>query len=206
MYKVNRIIIVGGGSAAWLTAASLSHSTKCEIIIVDKEEGKPIGVGEATLIPFQAFMKQACGFKFEEWFNEIDATYKTGILFPGWGKNKRTVWHPFRMVPMTQPGEIHTEQAIGFHIDASKLVKFIQSKLRLKVIKSEVIKLDTKGLLLKNKQRLQADLFVDCTGFKSLLQQTPSITLKDRLVCDTAIAGHVSYQDSMDRKNSLCDF
>ena len=197
MYKVNRIIIVGGGSAAWLTAALLSHSTKCEIIIVDKEEGKPIGVGEATLIPFQTFMKKACGFKFEEWFDEIDATYKTGILFPGWGKNKRTVWHPFfewgnwRIAP---PGEMLPE-CTGLHIDASKLVKFIQSKLRLKVIRSEVIKLDTKGLLLKNKQRLQADLFVDCTGFKSLLQQTPSITLKDRLICDTAIAGHVSYQD-----------
>ena len=56
MYKVNRIIIVGGGSAAWLTAASLSHSTKCEIIIVDKEEGKPIGVGEGMTLDLQTLI------------------------------------------------------------------------------------------------------------------------------------------------------
>ena len=137
MYRVNRIIIVGGGSAGWLTAAFLSHNTDYEIIIVDKEDGKPIGVGEATLLNFKSFMAN-CGFKFEEWFEEIDATYKTGILFSGWGKNKRAVWHPFRSVPMAEPGEIRNEPT-GFHIDCGKLVKFIQSKLLLLVIRSEVI-------------------------------------------------------------------
>jgi len=195
MYKVNDIIIVGGGSSAWLTAAYLSHNSEFEITIVDKEEGKPIGVGEATLLNFKPFM-DACGFKFEEWFKEIDATYKTGILFPGWGKNKRAVWHPFQMNPIAQPGEIRPEQGTAFHVDCSKLVKFIQSKLSIATVRSEVIKLDTKGLLLKNKRRLNADLFIDCTGFKSLLQKTPLTILKDRLICDTAIAGHVSYQDT----------
>ena len=197
MYEVNRIIIVGGGSAAWLTAAFLSYNTDYEIIIVDKEDGKPIGVGEATLLNFKHFMDN-CGFKFEEWFREIDATYKTGILFPGWGKNKRTVWHPFppfQEVVMAQPQERYTNHVTGYHVDASKLVEFIQSKLLLKVIRSEVIELNTKGLLLKNKQQLQADLFIDCTGFKSLLQKTPLTTLEDRLICDTAIAGHVQYDD-----------
>ena len=193
MHKVNHIVIVGGGSSAWLTAAYLSHNSSFKIIMVDKEKGNPIGVGEATILNFGPFMAN-CGFKFEEWFEEIDATYKTGILFSGWGKNKRAVWHPFRSVPMAEPGEIRNEPT-GFHIDCGKLVKFIQSKLNLTVIKSEVIKLDTKGLLLKNKQRIEGDLFVDCTGFKSLLQETPLTLLKDRLICDTAIAGHVQYED-----------
>ena len=193
MHKVNNIVIVGGGSSAWLTAAYLSHNSSFKIIMVDKEKGNPIGVGEATILNFRPFMTN-CGFKFEEWFEEIDATYKTGILFSGWGKNKRSVWHPFRSVPMAEPGEIRNEPT-GFHIDCGKLVKFIQSKLNLTVIKSEVIKLDTKGLLLKNKQRIEGDLFVDCTGFKSLLQETPLTLLKDRLICDTAIAGHVQYED-----------
>ena len=194
MYKVNHIIIVGGGSSAWLTAAHLSSDSKLEITMVDKEEGTPIGVGEATLLNFKPFMDM-CGFKFEEWFKELDATYKTGILFSGWGKNKQAVWHPFRMNPMAHLGERTSESATAFHVDCGKLVKFLQSKLKIKVIKSEVIKLDAKGLLLKNNQRLQADLFVDCTGFKSLLQETPPTLLKDRLICDTAIAGHVQYQD-----------
>ena len=194
MYKVNDIIIVGGGSAAWLTAAFLSHNSKCKITIVDKEKESSLGVGEATVANFKPFMDN-CGFRFEEWFKVIDATYKTGILFPGWGKNKRAVWHPFQLNPMGQLGERDPSYPIGFHIDCHKLVKFIQSKLHLKVIKSEVIKLDKKGLLLKNQQQLQTDLFVDCTGFKSILQKTPVISLNDRLICDTAIAGHVQYDD-----------
>ena len=194
MYKVNHIIIVGGGSSAWLTAAFLSYNSRCEITMVDKEEESAIGVGEATVASFKPFMDQ-CGFKFEEWFKTIDATYKTGILFPGWGKNKKSVWHPFQLDPMAQLGERNPSHPIAFHVDCHKLVKFIQSKLHLKVIKSEVIKLDKEGLLLKNKQQLQADLFVDCTGFKSILQETPVTFLKDRLICDTAIAGHVQYND-----------
>ena len=194
MYKVNHIIIVGGGSSAWLTAAYLSRNSKLDITMVDKEEGKPIGVGESTLLNFKPFMDQ-CGFKFKEWFNALDATYKTGTLFPGWGKNNQAVWHPFQMSPMAHLGERSSETHTAFHVDCGKLVEFLQSKLKIKVIKSEVIKLDAKGLLLKNKQRLQADLFVDCTGFKSLLQETPLTLLKDRLICDTAIAGRVAYQD-----------
>ena len=194
MYEVNRIIIVGGGSSAWLTAAYLSRNSKLDITMVDKEEGKPIGVGESTLLNFKPFMDQ-CGFKFEELFNALDATYKTGTLFPGWGKNNQAVWHPFQMIPMAHLGERSSETRTAFHVDCGKLVEFLQSKIKIKVIKSEAIKLDAKGLLLKNKQRLQADLFVDCTGFKSLLQKTPLTTLEDRLICDTAIAGHVQYDD-----------
>ena len=194
MNPVHHIIIVGGGSSAWLTAAYLSHNTDFEITLVDKEEGKPIGVVEATLLSFRSFM-DSCGFKFEEWITEIDATYKTGILFPGWGKNKQTVWHPFQMDPMAAPGELNTENITGFHIDCHKLVTFIQSKISIEVIRDTVVRLDSDGLLLKSNKRLTADLFVDCTGFKSLLQETPSTILTDRLICDTAIAGHVSYQD-----------
>ena len=195
MDKVNHIIIVGGGSSAWLTAAYLSYNNSCRLTMVDKEHGKPIGVGEATLLNFQPFM-ESCGFKVEEWFDKINATYKTGILFPGWGKNGQSVWHPFVFgAYWPRPGELNKNNQNAFLIDCGKLVTFFQSKLNLEVIKEEVIRLDDEGLLLKNKKRLKADLYVDCTGFKSLLQKTEKIDLHDRLICDTAVAGHIPYKD-----------
>ena len=154
MYKVNHIIIVGGGSSAWLTAAYLASNNSCQLTMVDKEHGKPIGVGEATLLNFQPFM-ESCGFKVEEWFNEVDATYKTGILFPGWGKNGQSVWHPFVSgAYWPRPGELNKNNKNGFLINCGKLVTFLQSKLNLEVIKEEVIRLDDDGLLLKNKKNL----------------------------------------------------
>lgn len=95
----------------------------------------------------------------------------------------------------------------AYHIDASKLVLFLQEKLqnRVKVtsIKSEVIDVlrdsdshNVTELILKNGQHITADLYVDCTGFKAILNHNPDrVNLEGRLFCDTAIAGHVPYND-----------
>jgi tryptophan halogenase len=242
MEKINRVshvAIVGGGTSAWLTAALLSNKNKdLYITIIDKEVGNPVGVGEGTLLSFDKVMANA-GFEFCEWFREIDATAKSGILFPSWGKNKEAVWHPFMFAEFPdQETTLHncwskTQQydfrkyatsyydvsmnhdkvdvtaldGYAFHIDAGKLVTFIQKKLanRLRVtsIKSDVIEVfrDTEThnvteLVLKNGQHISADLYVDCTGFKAILNLKPDrVTLENRLFCDTAIAGHVPYED-----------
>ena len=77
------------------------------IEVIDKEHGSPVGVGEGTLLSFDAIMKK-CGFEVNDWFSEIDATYKSGILFPGWGdKDDDVVWHPFLFPEMHI---IHTTQ------------------------------------------------------------------------------------------------
>ena len=61
---VNRVVIVGGGSAGWLTAAYLVEKmpSQTEILLVDKKVSDPIGVGEATILNFKQFMYD-CGFK-----------------------------------------------------------------------------------------------------------------------------------------------
>lgn len=93
--KVQTVTIVGGGTSAWLTAAYLYHNHPAvDITIVDKEVGNSIGVGEATLLSFAPFM-QECGFAVDDWFAEIDAGYKSGILFTNWQQPGHTIWHPF---------------------------------------------------------------------------------------------------------------
>jgi len=85
--KVKKIVIVGGGTSAWLTAAYFNHNTsiETEIVVIDKEDGVPIGVGEATILSFKNFMDD-CGIGINEWFDRIDATFKTGIVFTNWLK------------------------------------------------------------------------------------------------------------------------
>jgi len=96
MFKdIKKIVIVGGGTSAWFAAAHMLKQIKnIKITLVDKEIGSPVGVGEGTLLYFDKFLR-TCGFVTEDWFNEIDATFKSGILFPKWSKDKDLVWHPF---------------------------------------------------------------------------------------------------------------
>lgn len=242
MEKINRVrhvAIVGGGTSAWLTAAMISHKIPdMNVTIIDKEVGTPVGVGEGTLLSFDKVM-QNCGFNFYDWFPAIDATAKAGILFPGWGKNREAVWHPFMFAEFPeQQTTLHNHWSknqdldfrkyatsyldvsldhdmvditalagYAFHIDAGKLVKFIKEQLdhRLRVvqIQSDVVEVlrntethNVTKLILKNGQEIEADLYVDCTGFKAILNHKPDrVNLEGRLFCDTAIAGHVPYED-----------
>lgn len=235
MHKnIKNVAIVGGGTSAWFAAAFLSSKTNLNITVIDKEVGAPVGVGEGTLLNFKLFLED-CGFPLEEWFDAIDATYKSGILFPQFCGDKNLVWHPFG-VSATYPeyntniyellthadktdrnellplfhlsldgnvnlNDIDTNYAL--HVDCSKLVDFLQKQLENKVtiIKSEVVTVNREdntvtSLLLKNGSEIIADLYVDCTGFKQLLQYKPNrVNLTNRLFCDTAVAGHVPYND-----------
>ena len=96
MKEVKRIVVVGGGTAGWITASWFSRrwGNLIDVTVIDKYEPERVGVGEATLLSFPGVM-QKMGFKVEDWMNRIDATFKAGILFPGWGKEDSIIWHPF---------------------------------------------------------------------------------------------------------------
>ncbi len=93
--KVETVVIVGGGTSGWLTAAYLHNNhPNIKITVVDKELGNAIGVGEATLLNFEPFMLE-CGFPIEDWFVKLDTGYKSGIMFSNWQEPGNDIWHPF---------------------------------------------------------------------------------------------------------------
>ena len=54
MKEVKKIVIVGGGSAGWITASWFSRrgGAKMDVTIIDKYKPERVGVGEATLLRF----------------------------------------------------------------------------------------------------------------------------------------------------------
>ena len=96
MKEISKLVVVGGGSAGWITASWFSRrwGSKMDVTIIDKYKPERVGVGEATLLSFPGVMEMM-GFKVEDWINKIDATFKAGILFPGWGREDNVIWHPF---------------------------------------------------------------------------------------------------------------
>ncbi len=96
MNSVNNIVVVGGGTSGWLTVAAINHELPhVDVTLIDKEVGNPVGVGEATLLGFEKFLKVKCGFHPREYIQELDVGMKGGILFPDWGFKGSKIWHPF---------------------------------------------------------------------------------------------------------------
>ena len=93
---VRRIVIAGGGTAGWMTAAGLS---KCmgglyDIRLIESEEIGTIGVGEAT-IPTLHFFHEILGIDEREFMVATQATFKLGISFENWRNVGEHYFHSF---------------------------------------------------------------------------------------------------------------
>lgn len=93
-----RYVVVGGGTAGWMTAAALGRfCDNASITVVESDEIGTVGVGEAT-IPHIVTFNQALGIDEAEFVAATGATYKLGIAFEGWGNPEDAYVHAFGQV------------------------------------------------------------------------------------------------------------
>ena len=94
---ITRVVIVGGGSAGWMTAASLSNALSaggCGITLVESDEIGIVGVGEATIPPIKV-LNQTMGIDEVEFLRRTQGTIKLGIEFVDWAEQGRRYFHQF---------------------------------------------------------------------------------------------------------------
>ncbi len=94
-----RILIVGGGTAGWMTATLLAQAWSSRGISVSLLESSTIGtigVGEGSTPKMRRFFDRL-GISESEWMPPCHASYKCGIRFPGWSSRKgfKSYYHPF---------------------------------------------------------------------------------------------------------------
>lgn len=95
--KIRNIVIVGGGTSGWMSAAMMSRMLKpadCRITVVEPPGPRGIGVGEASVVSLVALLKML-NVDEAEMMRRCEATYKLGIQFCDWLRPGHSNWHPF---------------------------------------------------------------------------------------------------------------
>ena len=94
---IESIVIVGGGTAGWMAAATLSRlkaGRDIEIKLVESEQIGTVGVGESTIPPFVNF-NQLLEIDEAELLAATQGTFKIGIQLSNWGQLGDRYIHPF---------------------------------------------------------------------------------------------------------------
>ncbi len=103
--SIQRVIIVGGGTAGWLSACLLAAKRPgLAITLVEAPDIPTIGVGEGTWPTMRATLA-AIGIEEAEFLRDCDASFKQGSRFDGWvtGAADDSYLHPFTPPPPSSP-------------------------------------------------------------------------------------------------------
>lgn len=210
--KLDKICIVGGGSAGWMTASMLvKHFGDSKEIVLIESPIPRIGVGESTTQFFNDFVRYL-GLKDEEWMPACDATYKHSVRFVNFNP-EGNFHYPFgestqaapltdyfnwrrknKVDPMTF-GRVYSnvvdvienhrlyppnfKRFVGYHLDALLFADYLKHQYAIprgvQYIEDTVTRIDcnldgvSRVCLGSDDRYVDADLFIDCTGFRALL-------------------------------------
>lgn len=257
MNKVDKVVILGGGSAGWMTAATLIHNfPEKEIVLVESPDTPRIGVGESTLAGLPAWLK-SINVDYKDFMKHTDASFKLSIKFTDFHRvgdggfhypfgnpflGNTTLpnandWHMLKhFVPETttqsyvnalfpqsvlldtnkimnpkkrELEDFTLERDFALHFDAMKFADWLAenySKPRgVKQIVGHVENVVTNDdgiekLVLKSGEEITADLFIDCTGFKSMLlgqaMEEEFLSFADKLPVNRTWAVQIPYVDA----------
>ncbi|MFT6098966.1 MAG: tryptophan halogenase [Arenicella sp.] len=94
--KIKKIVIVGGGTAGWIAAASLAKllGKTLDICLIESDEIPTVGVGEAT-IPTLLSLHELLGINEQEFVAKTQGTFKLGISFENWRDLDQDYIHSF---------------------------------------------------------------------------------------------------------------
>jgi tryptophan halogenase len=242
--KKTRIVVLGGGTAGWMSAAALQKllGQLVEVHLIESEDIGIVGVGEATLPHIRGFVERL-GIDEAAFMKATHATYKLGIDFRDFGRIGESYIHPFgsfgeevagvgfhhywlemqtrgraeplgsyslgveaalanKFRPPAEDQSLASTYGYAYQFDATLFGPFMREfGLGIGVTRTEgkVVEVrqdpasgDVAALVLEDGREIEGDLFVDCSGFRSLLLgQTLGEEWEDWspwLLCDRAAA------------------
>lgn len=254
-HPVTRIVILGGGTAGWITAGVIAathkrHAEKqpIHITLVESPSIPIAGVGEGTWPSMRRTLK-LLGIRESDFIIRCNATFKQGAKFKHWvtGLPEDEYYHPlvlpsqfsertlaedfvnqyadtsFDKLSCAQghicdlalaPKNVSHREYDGllnyaYHLDATAFAEFLKehctTALEINYISAEIEHVKGKdngpitALVSQEGQRIEGDLFIDCSGFKGrLIGEHYGVkyhSCEDTLFCNKAAAVHLGYFD-----------
>jgi tryptophan 6-halogenase len=97
--NLKKVVIVGGGTAGWMTAAYLAatFADRVAVTLVESAKVGTIGVGEATFSDIRHFFEYL-GLVERDWMPACNATYKLAVRFENWREPGHHFYHPFEQM------------------------------------------------------------------------------------------------------------
>lgn len=242
--KPTRVVVLGGGTAGWMSAAALQKllGPLVEVHLIESEDIGIVGVGEATLPHIRGFVERL-GIDEAAFMKATHATYKLGIDFRDFGRIGESYVHPFgsfgeevagvgfhhywlemqrrgraapigayslaveaalanKFRPPAEDQSLASTYGYAYQFDATLFGPFMREfglGIGVKRTEGKVVEVrqdpasgDVTTLVLEDGREVSGDLFVDCSGFRSLmLGQTLGEAWEDWspwLPCDRAAA------------------
>ena len=101
---VKKVVVLGGGTSGWITAALLKKilSTTIQLELIESDDIGTIGVGEATIPPIQ-HLNNVLGINETEFLRETKATIKLGVNFEHWKNKGHSYIHSFGAAGKSSP-------------------------------------------------------------------------------------------------------
>jgi tryptophan halogenase len=235
---INRVIVLGGGSAGFLAAITLkTRLPELKVVVIRSKDIGIIGVGEGTTVSVPNFLHgylridpgefqrlarptYKLGIKFlwgpRAFFNytfatQFDHQYRAlsrpvgfycgddaGVQFPSANSALMTLDKAFVRLPDGAPG---IRNDFAYHIENADFVALLETqaaRVNVEVVDDTVAGVDQDargivGLHCKAAGLQRADLYVDCSGFYSVLLgrtlKEPFLSFKSTLLCDRAVVG-----------------
>lgn len=91
-----KIVIVGGGTAGWLSALYVNkiYNGEADITLIESEDIGILGAGEGSVPSFVGFLIEL-GIDEKEFLNYVNGTHKIGVHFDNWNNDGDTYLHDF---------------------------------------------------------------------------------------------------------------
>jgi tryptophan halogenase len=250
---VQRVVIVGGGSAGFMAALAIRAKLRdaVDVVVIRSKDIGVIGVGEGSTPALTRFLHEYVGVIPKKFFDTAQPTWKLGLRFL-WGPRPhfnysfsqgqlaaRADGLPRMKAAYCFAGEMAHEDPlsalmthdrafergargeplfhpnVAYHFENEKFVRFLEgyaAALGVTTLDDTVTDVERSengvaALRLASGRREAADLFVDASGFVSLLLGkalgTPFVGYEKSLFCDRAVVGGWDRQDSPDAADQV---